>query len=101
MSEQVPFERIAIHGVGLIGGSLGLALKRRYPRIHIRGVGRNPERLEIARTMGCLDDFEKDLKKALEDRDLVVLATPVEHILQTLETLGEHLVPGTVVTDVG
>ena len=100
-TDQVPFQRIAILGVGLIGGSLGLALKKRYPPVHIRGVGRNPERLEVARTMGCLDDFELDLKKGLEDRDLVVLATPVEHILQTLETLGEYLAPGTVVTDVG
>ena len=100
-TDQVPFQRIAIHGVGLIGGSLGLALKKRYPRMHIRGVGRNPERLKMARTMGCLDDSEVDLKIALEDRDLVVLATPVEHILQTLETLGEYLAPGTVVTDVG
>jgi prephenate dehydrogenase len=101
MTEQIPFRRVAIHGVGLIGGSLGLALKKRYPQMHIRGVGRNPERLEIAQTMGCLDDFEPDLRKALGDRDLVVLATPVEHILQTLETLGEYLAPGTVVTDVG
>src|SRR5688572_29845479 len=101
MTDQIPFQRIAIHGVGLIGGSLGLALKKRYPQMHVRGMGRNPERLKMARTMGCLDDFEVDVKKALEDRDLVVLATPVEHILQTLETLGEHLVPGTVVTDVG
>jgi prephenate dehydrogenase len=98
---DLPFQRIAIFGVGLIGGSLGLALKKRYPQIHIRGVGRNRERLETARTMGCVDDFTLDLKKSLEDRDLVVLATPVEQILQTLESLGEYLAPGTVVTDVG
>src|SRR5687768_11629866 len=97
-TDQVPFQRVAIHGVGLIGGSLGLALKKRYPQMHIRGVGRNPERLAKARIMGCLDDFELDLKKGLEDRDLVVLATPVEHILQTLETLGVYLAPETVVT---
>ncbi|MBZ5495272.1 MAG: prephenate dehydrogenase/arogenate dehydrogenase family protein [Acidobacteriia bacterium] len=95
------FERVAIVGVGLIGGSLGIALKQAAPHVDIRGVGRDSLRLERARHLGAVDSFTTDLTGSLEDRDLVILASPVEHILQALDVLGDHLGPGTVVTDVG
>ncbi len=101
MSKEAPFQRIAIYGVGLIGGSLGLALKKRYARVHIRGVGRDTSRLEKARTMGTIDAFDTDAAHGLEGCDLVILATPVEHILQILEKIGSILAPSAVVTDVG
>jgi len=94
-------ERVAILGVGLIGGSLGLALKRALPQARIRGIGRDRRRLEIARGMGAIDDCVTRLEEGLGDRDLVVLATPVDHILETLEIIGAFLAPGTLVTDVG
>ena len=66
----------------------------------MRGVGRSVERLELARRIGAIDEFELEGRDALSDRDLVVLATPIEHILATLGALG-RLAPGAVVTDVG
>jgi prephenate dehydrogenase len=95
------FQRIGIIGVGLIGGSLGLAVKRSDPRIHIVGVGRDPERLKIAQQMGAIDGWQIEAAADLGDRDLVVLATPVEHILSSLRTLGSRLRSGALVTDVG
>ncbi len=97
----MPFRRIGIFGVGLIGGSLGLALKRFNPPPYILGVGRNSERLETARRMGAIDDWRFEAGAGLDDCDLIVLATPVEHILSILPTLGGRVQPGCVVTDVG
>src|SRR5262245_27299646 len=98
---EPPFDRVAIWGVGLLGGSLGLALRRRFPGTHVRGLGRDPARLESARTLGAVDDFATEPVRALRDRALVVLATPIEHILASLGGIAELLSPGTVVTDVG
>jgi prephenate dehydrogenase len=96
----IPFRRVAIHGVGLIGGSLGMALKRSDSRVSIRGIGRDVARLERARQLGAIDEYRTDLD-GVSDVDLVVLATPVEHILETLEIIGQYLSEGTLVTDVG
>ena len=95
------FERIAIVGVGLIGGSLGLAIKRRLPGCRVLGIGRDPARLAIARKIGAVDATEPFDGTGIRSCDLVILATPVEHILDTLETVGQILAPGAVVTDAG
>ena len=95
------FERAAIVGVGLIGGSLGLALRRTCPGLHVRGVGRDRGRLEIARSMGAIDEWVTGIEGGVGDRDLVILATPVEHIMSTLEAIGPLLAPGALLTDVG
>ena len=100
-SECMTFERIAIIGVGLIGGSLGLAFKRGVPTPHILGIGRNPQSLDLAQRMGAIDASALSPSGVLEDRDLVILASPVEHILKTLDTLGSELRTGTLVSDVG
>ncbi len=95
------FERAAIVGVGLIGGSLGLALKKTCPGLHVRGVGRDRGRLEIASNMGAIDEWSTGIEEGVGDRDLVILATPVDHILSVLEAIGPLLAPGTLLTDVG
>ncbi|NWG12520.1 MAG: prephenate dehydrogenase/arogenate dehydrogenase family protein [Acidobacteria bacterium] len=95
------FHRAAIVGVGLIGGSLGLALKKTWPHRHVRGIGRDGARLEAARRMGAIDEWTTDVEKGVRDRDLVILATPVEHILSAFDTVGVLLAPGTLLTDVG
>jgi prephenate dehydrogenase len=98
---KMGFDRIGIWGVGLIGGSLGLAVKRALPHVQILGVGRDPKRLDLARKMGAIDDFEPMGGPGLRSCDLVVLATPVEHILEILESIGKDLSPNTLVTDAG
>jgi prephenate dehydrogenase len=101
---ELPFQRIAILGVGLIGGSLGMAWRALGRKVQVIGIGRDPERLEIARRLGAVDEIRTDSEEnaaALHGCDLVVLATPIEHILSSLEEIGASLDPGTVVTDVG
>ena len=94
------FERIGIVGVGLIGGSFGLAMKRALSGVSVVGVGRDRARLEVARSMGAIDEAATD-PAALSYCDLVVLATPVDHILSSLPGIAARLAPGTVLTDVG
>ncbi len=95
-----PFSKVGIVGVGLIGGSIGLALKKAKPTVQILGVGRERARLELARANGTIDEFSTELA-SLRDCDLVILATPVDHILEVLGDLGPCLRPEAVATDVG
>ncbi len=98
---EQPFRRIGILGVGLIGGSLGQAIRKATPRTRVVGFGRDAAHLRRAKEMGAVDDIALNDACALKDCDLVILATPIEHILSTLETLGGTLAPGTLVTDAG
>ena len=96
----VPFSKVGIWGVGLIGGSIGLALKREGGAVEIIGIGRSEERLRKACRLGIVDKYACN-PDALQGCELVILATPVEQIVEALGSLGGHLRPGTVVTDVG
>jgi prephenate dehydrogenase len=93
--------RVAIVGVGLIGGSLGMALRERGLAETVIGIGRNPETLQRAIALGAIDSFTPDLADAAPQADLVVLATPIPLILRDLERLPGLLKSGAVVTDVG
>ncbi|MEM6645814.1 MAG: prephenate dehydrogenase [Bacteroidota bacterium] len=94
------FDRIAILGVGLIGGSFGLAWKRAFPESTIVGYDR-PEVLDRAEAKGAIDEGCVELPDAVSGAGLVVLATPIATILRQLEAIAFHLDAGTVVTDVG
>ncbi len=98
---EILYDRVAIIGVGLLGGSVALACKERGLVSSVCGFGRNPKRLEQAKANGILDDFSVDLKTALKDADLVVLATPIGLFRQITEQMTEHLKKGCVVTDLG
>jgi prephenate dehydrogenase len=95
-----PFRRITIIGVGLIGGSLGLAIKKRFPSVHVVGVDRKVV-LERALEQGAIDGVETDIARAVQDADLVFLATPLSVILQLIPVLARHCKPAAVVSDVG
>lgn len=99
--EGTGFEKVAIVGVGLIGGSLGMALRNRRLAARVVGVGRDAARLEKARALGAIDDAATDWAEGIAGADLVVLATPIQQILSDLERLRSHLGPGALVTDVG
>ena len=94
------FKQVTIIGTGLIGGSLGLALKRRRLAGRIVGCDRAPV-LERAGDRGAIDTGTTNPVDAVRGSDLVVLATPVLAILDHIERLGPALAPRTLVTDVG
>lgn len=91
---------VSIIGVGLIGGSLGLALKSTN-KYRVIGVGRNPEKLKIAKHIGAIDDFTTEWYNAVKDADIIVICTPVDIIAPTIEKILPHLKPYSVITDVG
>jgi len=93
-------ERISILGTGLIGGSLGLAWQERRPDCTIVGHDR-PEVLETAESRGAIDEKAADPVTAVDDADLVVLATPLSTILKLLDTIADHVPEGAFITDVG
>lgn len=94
-----PFRAAAIVGVGLIGGSLALALRRAWPRLRIVGVDRGGA-LSAARYLVAFDAL-LDEASAIAGADLVVLAAPVRQNIAVLETLGGTLRTPALLTDVG
>ena len=97
----VRFGTVAIVGVGLIGGSLGMAMKSRRIAGRVVGLGRSRERLDLAVGLGAIDEGTTNAASALADADLIVLCTTVGHIRETLGGTLALAKPGAVVTDVG
>ncbi len=95
------FQQVAIIGVGLIGGSLGLVLRQRGLADRIVGVGRRVENLKIAVELGAIDRYVADAVEGVREADLVVLATPVDTYERHFTAWAGCLTPGTIVTDVG
>lgn len=102
-SNQAPhhLNKLVIFGVGLIGGSLALALKRAMPQLHITGVGRSGDSLKVAHDLGIIDSIATDAKSALQHADMVVIAAPVAQTTSILQAIAPHLASNTIVTDVG
>jgi prephenate dehydrogenase len=79
--------RLAVIGVGLIGGSFALALKKAKAVSHVTGVGRSAQNLKLARERGILDAIAPDAAMAAKDADLVLVATPVAQFEVIFESL--------------
>ncbi len=94
------FRTIVIVGVGLIGGSLGLAIRRRFPSMPVVGVDKASV-LKIAKRRGAITAGELSLSKAVRTADLVILAAPLNAILNLIPTLSQLVPDSTIVTDVG
>ncbi|BDB23415.1 prephenate dehydrogenase/arogenate dehydrogenase family protein [Cupriavidus sp. P-10] len=94
------FSRVVIVGVGLIGGSLALALKRAGVAGTVVGVGRSPASLQKALDLGVIDEAAT-LADAACGASLIVLCAPVAQTFALLHALEPHLQPGTIVTDAG
>lgn len=92
---------VAIVGVGLIGGSIGLALQARRLSGRVIGVGRSAESLAAARRAKVVTDTSLDLAAAVAEADLVVVATDVGTIAPLLDRIDEAVRPGTLITDAG
>jgi prephenate dehydrogenase len=95
------FRRVTIIGVGLIGGSLGLALKKNRLAREVIGLSQKQTTLAVAQKIGAIDQGYHDVRKAVSESDLVVLSTPVSIIVGMLPQIGPHLRRNCVVTDVG
>jgi prephenate dehydrogenase len=96
----MPISQITIIGTGLIGGSLGLALRKNGFRGKIVGCDR-PKVLARAKRMGAIHRGVTDPIDACRGSQVVVLATPVGGIIEHIEKLATHLSPNTLLTDVG
>ena len=93
--------RISILGVGLLGGSIGLAVKSRLSGSRVVGYAHRPETLDAALKAGALDEGYGDLGRAVAGADLVILCTPVGMFEPLLAQLSPLLKPGALVSDVG
>lgn len=92
--------RVGIIGVGVIGGSIARRLRFSGFASYVLGIGRNEGRLRAARDKGIIDAFSLDYT-SLAEVDMVILSTPLDHIIANLPVVLESARPGTVVLDVG
>lgn len=95
------FQKITIVGVGLLGGSLGLAIKRRRLARQVCGYVRRPASLKECERVGALDFATTDLLAAVWDADLVILCTPLAQMRALVAQMRPALKRGAIVTDVG
>lgn len=94
------FGTVTVVGVGLLGGSLGLALKDRGLARTVRGVGRRQESLDTALSLGAIDEPYLNSREAVRGADLVVLCTPACLIPSELDSIRPLISMSAVVTDV-
>jgi prephenate dehydrogenase len=95
------FERVAILGVGLIGGSFALALKQAKVCAHVTGAGRSGANLKLALERGVIDSIAADAVAAVHGADLVLLSAPVAQFPKLFRELASVVGPKAVVTDGG
>jgi prephenate dehydrogenase len=90
---------VAIVGVGLIGGSVGLALRARGTRVV--GIGRDPGRLDQARALGAIDEGSTEPARGLTEAEVVVVCTPVTRIAEDVLAASRLAPPECLITDAG
>lgn len=96
-----PLQSVAIVGVGLIGGSIGLALRQRNLAQKVVGIGRRQETLRTARRMGAVTSTTVDLAKGVADAELVIVCTPVGQIVEHVRQAAACCREGALLTDAG
>ena len=94
-------KKIALFGVGLIGGSFALALKKAGVVGEVTGVGRTASVLTRAHELGIIDTIATSVEEAVKDTDLIMIAAPVAQTESILRMIAPHLQPTTVITDAG
>jgi prephenate dehydrogenase len=95
------WDTVAIVGVGLIGGSLGLALRQRKLARRVIGVGRRASSLAAALDVGAVDATTTDLAEGVREASAVVVCTPVSRIAEDIVLAAAAAPPGTLLTDAG
>jgi len=95
------FKRVAIVGVGLIGGSFALALKEKKLCGHVVGAGRSAANLKLALERGVIDSIASEAATAVQDADLVLIATPVAQIEEIFLLIESKIKPNAIISDAG
>jgi len=98
---QPAFRKVVIFGVGLIGGSFSLALRKAGAVTEVVGFGRSAATLNEAKQLGILDRIGSDVAREVCDADIVLVATPVAQMADILKRIAPHLGANTLVTDGG
>jgi len=101
MRAKLKIGKLVVIGVGLIGGSFALALKRARAVKHVVGVGRTRRNLAAALKLKVIDEAQQDAARAVRDADFVLLAVPVGQMGAVMTAIAPHLPPPAVVTDAG
>ena len=94
-------KKLVIFGVGLIGGSVALAVKKAGFVTHIVGIGRSDKSLHEALNLGVIDCSETNIGAALNAADMVLIAAPVAQTKVILQSIKAHLNSQTIITDAG
>lgn len=95
------FQQVTIVGLGLIGGSLGMAIRRRRLAANVVGFSRRVSTLRTAKARGAIESGTTDPQRAVAEADLVVLATPVDAIVPQAMRLARFMKSGSILMDVG
>jgi prephenate dehydrogenase len=95
------WDTVAIVGVGLIGGSIGLALRGRQLARRVVGIGRRESSLRTAMELGCIDEFATDIAGGVAGAQFVVVCTPVEQVPEQIALAACHALPDAILTDAG
>ena len=95
------FERIAIIGLGLLGGSIGLAVQEYLPGVATTGYDADPATRQRAAERGLVGEVCSEVGLAVGSAQLVVLCVPVGAMAEAAAAIAPHLAPGAVVSDVG
>lgn len=101
MAGKLKIGKLVVIGVGLIGASFALALKRAHAVKHVVGVGRTKRNLNLARRLHVIDEVQSDPGRAVRDADLVLIATPVGQMGAVMTAIAPELPARAVVTDGG
>ncbi|MFA4910783.1 MAG: prephenate dehydrogenase/arogenate dehydrogenase family protein [Desulfobacteria bacterium] len=95
------FDKVAIIGLGLIGGSLAKAAKGENLFKKVVGIGRNEKNLKKGIDLGAIDSYTTHLAEGVSDVDLVVVATPPGVIVEIIKKVVRYIPNGCIITDVG
>ena len=94
-------KQLTIFGVGLIGGSLAMALRKAGYVKKVVGCSRSEEHLQRAVDLGVIDSFTLDPIEAVKGADMIILAVPMRVIKPMLKSIADHIEPNAIITDAG
>ncbi|MBT07372.1 MAG: cyclohexadienyl dehydrogenase [Rhodospirillaceae bacterium] len=100
-TEKILFDRVALIGAGLIGSSLGRAIRQEQLAKSVAAYSRRSDTRERLSHLGIVDNVAKSIKEAVDDADLIIISVPVGASEDVAKKLGPHIKPGAIVTDTG